>query len=95
MEFTTQQPVDLDAIIDSLEALEDERIAIEYDHNATRCLLRIEGIAGEIQVTRNTLRIVHPMPEAPRNLLRSFLAIQNALLGPDGVSMIPIDGFRG
>ena len=95
VEFTTQQPVNLDALIDSLEALEDERIAIEYDHNATRCLLRIEGIAGEIQVTRSTLRIVHPMPEAPRNLLRSFLAIQNALLGPDGVSMIPIDGFKG
>ncbi|MFY8201498.1 MAG: hypothetical protein ACOVLE_12550, partial [Pirellula staleyi] len=95
VEFTTQQPVDLDALIDAVEALEDERIAIEYDHNATRCVLRIEGIAGEIQVTQHTLRIVHPKPEAPRNLLRSFLAIQTALLGPDGVSMVSIESNQG
>lgn len=95
VEFTTPQPVDLDALIDAVEALEDERIAIEYDHNATQCVLRIEGIAGEIQVTQNTLRIVHSTPEAPRNLLRSFLAIQTALLGPDGVSIISIESNKG
>ena len=91
VEFVTPHAVDLDTMIDSLEALEDDRIALEYDHDATCCNLSIEGLTGEIHVTKRSLRFVHPMPDAPSNLLRSFLAIQNALLGPDGVSMIPIE----
>jgi hypothetical protein len=91
VEFSIPAPVDLDAMIDSVEGLDDDRIAIEYDHDATHCNLTIEGVRGEIQVTKHSLLIVHPMPEAPSILLRSFLAIQTALLGPDGVSLVPID----
>jgi hypothetical protein len=91
VEFTMTLEIDLGALIDSIETLDDDRIAIEYDPNATHCELSIDGVVGEIHLTKRSMRIVHPNADAPPNLLRSFLAIQSAILGNGGVSMIPLD----
>ena len=91
LEFRTANAVDIESLVDSLEEIDDDRLNLEYDHELTGCLVTIEGVSAEIQVSPRSLCIVHSLPKSPSYLLRSFLAIQSALLGPGGASMIPID----
>jgi hypothetical protein len=93
LQYRTDCPVDMERLIDGLEDLDDKRIEIEYDHDVTECNLTIEGIAANIQVTSRTLQVIHSLPKSPSYILRSFMAIQSALLGSKVVSMVPIDSL--
>ena len=93
LELRTFSKVDIESLVDSLEELDDDRLELEYDHGLTECHVTIEGVPGEIHIDARTLRMVHSIPRLPSYMLRSFLAIQSALLGSSGVSMIPIDAL--
>lgn len=93
LELRTLSKVDIESLVDSLEELEDDRLQLQYDHSLTECQVTIEGVPGEIHVDSGSLRMVHTIPRQPIFMLRSFLAIQSALLGANGVSMIPIDSL--
>jgi len=93
LELRTFSRVDLESLVDSLEELDDDRLELEYDHGLTECHVTIEGVPGEIHIDARTLRMVHSIPRLPSYMLRSFLAIQSALLSSNGVSMIPIDAL--
>ncbi len=94
VEFSNKENLDVQMLIDTVESLEDDRIVIEYDPECTLCTLAIEGITGEIQITKSSFRIVHKRGESPNYLLRSFFAIQKSLVDPNGSSLIPIGGQR-
>jgi hypothetical protein len=93
LELRTFSKVDIESLVDSLEELDDDRLELEYDHGLTECHVTIEGVPGEIHIDARTLRMVHSIPRLPSYMLRSFLAIQSALLSSNGVSMIPIDAL--
>lgn len=92
VELAPADPIDLTALIDRIEALDDARIKIDYDREATWCKLVIRGITGEIRVTKNTFELVEKKPESPKKLLEAFFAIQRMLVDTHDVRQI---GFTG
>lgn len=73
------EPLDVAALIDRIEALEDPRVSLDYDRETTWCKLTIRGIPGEIKVTKSTFELVQSKPTAPKKLLEAFFAIRQML----------------
>lgn len=80
VEFTPPSPIDLEALIDRIEDLDDERVLLDYDRNITFCEIAIANTSIRIHVTPDVFRIVHPKPTLPRELIASLLEVQNALV---------------
>lgn len=80
VEFLPTSPINLEALIDKIEELDDARVGLEYDRQITKCEVFIEGIAATLQITSNAFRIVHPEPTHPRTLVASFTAFQESLV---------------
>ncbi len=91
VEFSPPTKVDLEAFIDHIEELDDDRIDLQYDRSATWCDLVIEGIGGKVHVTAATLRMVLTKPEAPRQLLEAFFEMQNALADEHGMRLLEVE----
>lgn len=89
VEVDTPAKVDLTALIDRIEELEEERIRVQYDPEVTYCTLQIEGVAGAITVTSHTFSIVHSRPAGPKTLLQSLFAIQQVLVDEHNIRLIP------
>ena len=83
VEFTPNDPIDLEQIVDRIEAIEDDRVWIEYDRQLTFCEVTLEGCTERIRITRESFRIVHPQAESPRVLVDSLFRVQHRLLGYD------------
>src|SRR5690606_27254199 len=79
IEFSPPSDIDLEALIDRIEDLEDERITLDYDPEVTYCRLKIEGLAAEITITTDSFSIIHHGAVPPGTLLQSFQAIQESL----------------
>lgn len=91
VELDMPSVVELDAVIDRIEELDDDRIRLDYDPDVTYCRLHVAGVAGIITVTPHTLAIVHTGPQPPQLLLQSLLAIQKLLDDQDNVPLLPFD----
>ncbi len=83
VELTPAGPVDLGAFIDRLEALQSERITLEYDKSATWCRVRLDGIAGDLEVTARSWLLQQSNSPSPVALVQAFLEFQAALIDPD------------
>ncbi len=92
VELALPQAVDLEAFIDRVEEFESEQLTLSYDRDATWCRLSLAGIAGEMEVTAQTLSLVQRNPKSPGLLLRSFLDFQTALIETYDVEMIAFNG---
>ena len=80
VELATAGTVDVEALIDRIEELNNQRISLAYDQQATWCRISIEGIAGELEITPRALSLVHRSSSSPGHLLQSFLEFQKALV---------------
>ena len=80
VEFLPPSEINLEALIDKIEELDDPRVRLEYDRQITKCEVYIDGIAAKLQVTSDAFRIVHPEPTHPRTLVASFTAFQDSLV---------------
>jgi hypothetical protein len=80
LEFTPSEPIDIETLIDRIEDLEDSRIHLDYDRNATHCTLGMDGVKGEIQVSRDTVKFYRRAVADPRHLVQSLVKIQKALV---------------
>jgi hypothetical protein len=91
LEFSPATIIDLEELIDRIEALDDDLIGLEYDKDVTWCELTIQGIEGVIAITPRTVSIVHPQPTAAKSLLKSFFDFQVAVVDRDNNKMINFD----
>lgn len=80
VEFLPPSPINLEALIDAIEEIDDPRVRLEYDRQLTKCEVYIEGIAAKLEVTSDAFRIVHPEPSHPRTLVASFTTFQDSLV---------------
>jgi hypothetical protein len=91
VELSLHDAMDLDQLIDTIEALNSDEIDVSYgeDKNITSCLVTIKGHDVSIEVTRNTFAVVHPRAASPRRLLQSLFDIQLVLKDTHRVTAIP------
>lgn len=80
VEFLPANEINLEALIDTIEEIDDPRVRVEYDRQLTYCEVFIDDIEAKLQVTVDAFRIVHPEPTHPRVLVSSFMAFQESLV---------------
>lgn len=77
LEFSLPSAVNLEAFIDSVEALKNAEVEITYDREVTYCDLQISGMVGAIRLTSRAFSIVHDRPQSPRLLIQSFQQVKS------------------
>ena len=80
IEFTPSTPISLGKLVDHIEDLENDQVVADYDRALTYCQLSIESLALSIQVRRDSFRVVHPQPVAPRELLHCIQDLRGSLV---------------
>lgn len=79
VELVPPSEINLEALIDHVEARDDPRVRLQYDRQLTNCEMVIDGMNADIHVTRDAFRIVHAEPSSPRVLADSFFSVRMAL----------------
>lgn len=94
VELSLASPVDLEGLVDCLEALPGGGIAVDYpaDGPITECTLAIPGHNAEIRVEKTKFTVIQPRAGRPRKLLELLFGIQHALTQQHGVDLIPFGG---
>lgn len=73
VEYTPAEPIVIDDLIDRIEDLADDRIELEYDIDATDCVMEIEGVDGKIEISEELISLTQKGNVSPKDLLQSFL----------------------
>jgi len=89
IEYTFKEEVDLEAFIDAVELAELPGLDIEYDREATYCNLALPGATGDLQVTPQTLSIVHQQKTPASTLLQSFETVR-LFAFENGIPLLPV-----
>lgn len=80
VEFFPQTVVNIDEVIDRIEDLEDERIKLDYDIDATDCSLEMDGLLGIVEIKPSSISLKQNSEVSPKDLLQSFLDMQEMML---------------
>ena len=91
VELSPATKIDVETLIDRIEEFGDDRVALHYDKDATWCRLEIDGVVGEIEVTRRTFSIVQSSPKQPKQLLELLFEIQKSLLDKYDVRLMAFE----
>lgn len=79
IEFYPPVPIVLANFIDQIEDVGNSRISLDYDSAITWLHLRMQGVAGHVEVTPTKVSIVRSRPESPEQLLEAFFSMQETL----------------
>ncbi|HTN77194.1 MAG TPA: caspase family protein [Pirellulaceae bacterium] len=79
--LSLRDKVDLDQLIDDIEAIDSDEIAVDYDEDEaiTACVVRIKGHSLSIKITPRSFSVVHPKAAAPKRLLQSLFEVQRTM----------------
>lgn len=73
LRFQIGNKIDIEALIDRVEDLDNENIDVVYDDaDLSYCVLKISGIAEEILVRSDSISITYYIKTSPRNLALAF-----------------------
>lgn len=92
IELTLRDQVDLDDLIDAIEAMDSDEIVVDYheDEQITSCAIKLKGQHVCVKVTRSTFSVVHPRAAVPKRLLQSLYDVQLVL---SSQSLVEAIGF--
>lgn len=79
IEFTFEQTIDLERWIDAIEENGSDRHQLNYDSQATQCVLTLGGIVADIHVTPSKFAVVYPKPASTREIFSAFMEAQEAV----------------
>lgn len=93
VELSMHDEIDLDELIDAIEAFDSDEVEVAYeeDENVTSCVVTIQGHNATIKVTKRTLSVIQPKAEAPKVLLQSLFDVQLAMQDTHKVLAIPFE----
>ena len=80
IEFTLSQPFELTDWIDNIEAMEDDRLQLSYDSQATYCRLEIDSINAIIEIADGVVAVAHQELARTDEILTSFLEVKKSIL---------------
>lgn len=88
VEFLPVHPVDISALVDHIEDLEQEPISLEYDRHCTFCVIHIRGQQSLMRVTPECISFISTTPTSPGRLLIAFGQLQSQM-AQGGVNLLP------
>lgn len=88
--LTFASPVNMEDVIDDLEAAPGGAANLRYPPDCHECFLRLPGFLGEVRVTSRDLEVISPAAAAPADLVRTFVEASDALAAnPTLAKLIP------
>lgn len=78
IEFALTRPVQIEAVIDAVETVEDSTITVDYPSDYRHCTLRVANIPAEVSFHGATLAMRFARPGSPRELIEAFIAFRHA-----------------
>lgn len=89
LEVLTQQPLDLEGIVDHIEDLESDAIDADYDKDLTWCELNVLDSTTNVRLSESCIRLASRTEVTPLELLESFLDIQQRFIATLSVGDVP------
>lgn len=80
LEVSTTAALDLESIVDHVEAIELDSVSVNYDKDVTWCEIRIADTDASVRICENSIRVASRNEISPQELLESFLDIQRQFL---------------
>lgn len=77
--FSPTAEIDLNELIDFLEEKASKEVQLEYDRHVTSCLIRLQGMPGQLRVTNDSLSLSIDRPRLCSELVKAFIAFQHHL----------------
>lgn len=79
LSFTLKKGVSVDAVIDAIEELDDEKeMRVDYPSDCSECTISVVDVEATVRCTGASLDMVFPRAGAPRELLAEFAAVRSA-----------------
>jgi hypothetical protein len=81
LEFLLTTPVQIEAVIDAVEALDgksDPAFSVDYPSNYAQCTVRVGGVVESVVFTGGSLYMEFPRPGSPRELADEFARVRHA-----------------
>lgn len=79
LSFALRQRVRVEAVIDAVENLEDERgMTVDYPSDCRDCIIRVPEVSAQVRCTGSSIDLVFAQAGAPRELLAEFAAVRAA-----------------
>jgi hypothetical protein len=79
--FQFTKEVIVEDLIDQIEALNLDKIELDYPADCSHCEISIDGSPLSIQVTPHSLTVQNPEAASPKLLVESFFTVQKQLAG--------------
>lgn len=77
--FGLKKGVQVEAVIDAIEALADGgTLSVHYPADCRECLIRVAGVEAQVRCTGGALDMVFTRAGSPRELLEEFAAVRSA-----------------
>lgn len=89
LEISTDQPLELEAIVDHIEDAEAENVGVDYDKNLTWCEIQMTDLAMTVIVREHAIRVISRREVSPQELLESFMEIQRRFISNLNLAGIP------
>ncbi|MDG1873161.1 MAG: hypothetical protein P8J27_04570 [Mariniblastus sp.] len=89
LEILTEEPLELEAIVDHIEDLEVETVKIDYDKDLTWCELEVQNSLTSVWLSDQSIRVVSHREITPQELLEAFLDIHHRFIETLNLSGIP------
>lgn len=79
LSFTLRRGASVEAIIDAIEALDEETtLRVDYPSDCSECRVSVAEVEAEVRCTGASVDLLFPRAGSPRELLDEFLAVRSA-----------------
>jgi hypothetical protein len=69
----------VEAVIDAIEELEDDRgLSVQYPSDYRDCTIQVAGVDAEVRCTGAALEVIFPRGGTPAELIEAFTAVRDA-----------------
>lgn len=89
LEISTDESLDLEAIVDHIEDTEHETVKVDYDKDLTWCEIQVADASTSVFVRDDSIRVVSRKNVSPQELLESFLRVQQEFMSTLSLAGIP------
>jgi hypothetical protein len=89
LEFGTSESLDLELVVDEIEALDSEEITVKHNKEMTQCLIELRDHNFSIEITKETFCLIQVGRKSPKSLIQSFFDVQTLFINKLELKTLP------
>ena len=89
LEFSSGKPVNIESLIDQIEALKGSGLTVSYDKDLQWCEILVSNLPATIRATPAAFSIVLHRPGSTKTLIQAFFEMQKLFTDHDSLKQLP------